>query len=56
MQKPAIPRSLYGFLNKYGPERSIIINRDLKTTVKVNNCDVMFITLWDLLFETSLDL
>jgi predicted AAA+ superfamily ATPase len=46
-----IPRSFNSFIEKYAPERCLIINKNLKTTVNVKGCKVLFLTIWDLIEE-----
>lgn len=40
-----------GFVAKYAPERCLIINKSLRTTVKVGESEIWFLTLWDLIFN-----
>lgn len=49
--QPIIPRSYIGFMEKYAPERSLIINKNLKTTVNFKGTEVLFLTIWDLIEE-----
>jgi hypothetical protein len=49
--QPLIPRSFTGFIEKYSPERCLVINKDLKTTTYVKKTEVLFLTIWDLLQE-----
>lgn len=51
MAKPAVPRALDGFSEKYKPERCLIVNRSLRTSVHVRKTEVRFMTIWDLLLE-----
>ena len=47
--KPLIPRAFDGFIKKYNPKKCIVINRNLKTSVKRKDCEILFLTIWDLL-------
>lgn len=49
--KPLIPRAFDGFIKKYNPKKCIVINRNLKTSVKRKDCEILFLTIWDLLSE-----
>ncbi|MDR4498400.1 MAG: ATP-binding protein [Candidatus Scalindua sp.] len=49
--KPMIPRSFDGFIKKYNPRKCIVINRNLKETVTRKNCEILFLTIWDLFIE-----
>lgn len=49
--KPAVPRPFEGFIEKYAPARCIIVNKNLKATVKVKNTEVLFLTAWDLILK-----
>ena len=51
LAKPAVPRALDGFSGKYNPERCLVVNRSLRTTVHVRKTEVRFMTIWDLLLE-----
>ena len=47
--KPLIPRAFDGVIKKYNPKKCIVINRNLKTSVKRKDCEILFLTIWDLL-------
>jgi len=47
--QPVIPRSFASFIEKYAPERCLIINKNLKTTADLKGTEVLFLTIWDLL-------
>jgi uncharacterized protein len=49
--KPMIPRSFDGFIKKYNPRKCIVINRNLRETVTKKNCEILFLTIWDLFIE-----
>lgn len=51
MSRPVVPRAFDGFIEKYGPEKCLIVNKNLQTTVKVKGTEIRFLTLWDLMFE-----
>lgn len=53
MSKPAIPRSLNGFIEKYNPPYCLIINKNLNTTVQLQDTDIRFITIWDLVIDRN---
>jgi hypothetical protein len=46
-----IPRSYHRFTEKYTPEKCLVINKNLKTSTKVKNSKVLFLTIWDLIGE-----
>ncbi|MBI5051087.1 MAG: DUF4143 domain-containing protein [Nitrospirae bacterium] len=48
---PVVPRSFDGFIEKYSPEKCLVINKNLKTVVRVKNCKVLFLNVWDLITE-----
>lgn len=47
--QPIIPRSFHGFIEKYQPERCMVINKNLKTTINLKGSEVLFLTIWDLI-------
>lgn len=47
--QPVIPRSFYSFIEKYKPEKCLIINKNLKASLKVNDSKILFMTVWDLI-------
>jgi uncharacterized protein len=49
MTRPAIPRTFEGFISKYHPPYCQVINKNLKTTLRVRDTEVRFLTAWDLL-------
>ena len=49
MTRPALPRAFDGFVEKYKPDCCLVINRNLRTTCRVRESEVRFITIWDLL-------
>jgi hypothetical protein len=51
MTMPSMPRSVHSFIAKFAPQRCLIVNRNLHTSIDINGCEVRFITLWDLLTE-----
>ena len=51
MTRPMFPRSLDSFIDKYAPERCLVVNKNLSASVKLKGCEVRFLTVWDLLFE-----
>ena len=50
LTKPAPPRALDGFIEKYRPARCLVVNRNLRNTVRLRDTEVRFMTIWDLLF------
>ena len=48
---PSPPRAFEGFLEKYRPPYCLVVNKNLRTTVKIRETEVRFITIWDLLME-----
>jgi hypothetical protein len=50
LAKPAPPRALDGFIEKYRPVRCLVVNRSLRATVRPRDTEVRFLTIWDLLF------
>jgi predicted AAA+ superfamily ATPase len=48
------PRSFNGFIEKYAPQRCLVINKNLKTSVQVKKSEVLFLTIWDLMAEDLL--
>lgn len=51
--RPAAPRSFSHFILNYKPERCLVINRNLKAELEVENSKVQFLTIWDLI-ETDI--
>ncbi len=51
LAKPAVPRPVYSFIAKYKPARCLIVNKNLKTALTIDGCEVRFMTIWDLLEE-----
>jgi uncharacterized protein len=45
---PVITRSIRSFIEKYKPVKCIIINKNLKTSIQVNSCEIQFATFWDM--------
>jgi len=54
LPKPSPPRALEGFVDKYAPPYCLVVNKSLRTTVKIKETEVRFITLWDLLMTVEL--
>ena len=52
--QPIIPRSFHGFIEKYQPERCIVLNKNLKTKINFKGSEVLFLTIWDLIQEDIL--
>jgi len=52
--KPSPPRALEGFVEKYRPPYCLVINKSLRATVKIQETEVCFVTLWDLLLDKRL--
>ncbi len=51
LAKPTVPRAFEGFSSKYKPERCLVINRSLQATANLQETEVRFMTVWDLLLE-----
>lgn len=47
--EPTIERSLRSFIEKYNPQKAIIITKDFKAQIKVGKTDIVFIPFWSLL-------
>lgn len=54
LQKPSPPRALEGFMEKYRPPYCLVINKSLHATVRIQETEVRFMTLWDLLINEGL--
>ena len=52
--QPIIPRSFHAFIEKYKPERCMVINKNSKTTVNFKGSEIAFLTVWDLIQEDIL--
>jgi predicted AAA+ superfamily ATPase len=53
--QPIIPRSFHGFIEKYKPERCMVVNKNLKTKVDFKGSEIVFLTVWDLIQEDILE-
>lgn len=53
-REPKIERALRSFIDKYGPKRAFVINRNLEETVKVGTTEVRFMPFWKLRLELFL--
>jgi len=51
LSRPVIPRSFENFIEKYKPEKCLIVNKNLKKRIKYKSCEVIFLTIWDLMLE-----
>jgi predicted AAA+ superfamily ATPase len=51
MLKPSPPRVFEGFIEKYRPPYCLVVNKNLRETVKIRETEVRFITIWDLLMK-----
>ncbi len=51
LSQAVIPRSYSGFIERYAPEKCLIINKNLKKTVNFKGTEVLFLTIWDLIKE-----
>jgi len=49
MDKPSVPRAFDSFITKYSPSYCLVINKNLKTTIRRHGTEVRFETIWDLL-------
>lgn len=47
--RPTIPRPFLGFIEKYRPEKCLVVNKDLKEKIEFKGCEVLFLTIRDLL-------
>jgi predicted AAA+ superfamily ATPase len=52
--QPVVPRSFSGFIEKYAPERCLVVNKNLKTSIQGKKSEVLFLTIWDLMTEDLL--
>ena len=50
---PKIQRSMRSFIDKYKPEKAIIINKTLKNSIQVHNTKIYFIPYTDLLVNQT---
>ncbi len=48
MKQPFIERSAKSFINKYNPERFLIINKNLKNQIKINKTKIEFLPFWEM--------
>lgn len=51
LTRPAPPRVLSGFTEKYRPLHCLVINKSLQAHASIHGTDVRFMTIWDLLLE-----
>lgn len=51
LDEPKVTKSLRSFIDKYRPEKAVVVNLKLNKTVKVDNTEVMFIPYHKLLFQ-----
>lgn len=49
LKKPAIPRSLRSFIERYAPEKAFVINRELEKEIKLGKTVLYFKTVYSLL-------
>ena len=49
LKKPAPPRSLRSFIERYIPEKAFVINRELEEEIKLGKTDLYFKTVYSLL-------
>ncbi len=54
MTRPLVPRSFDRFIEKYRPPYCQVINRTLRTTVKLRDTEVRFLTVGDLLSSKTI--
>lgn len=54
LNRPAVPRAFEGFIEKYGPEQCLVINRTLRETIVYKGTTVRFMTIWDLVMDGTL--
>jgi len=48
IKKPTVSRSFRSFIEKYKPEKALIINRKLSESIKINQTDVVFLPFYKL--------
>ena len=53
LKKTKIQRSMHSFINKYRPEKAIIINKTLKDSIQIHNTKIYFIPYTDLLINQT---
>lgn len=53
MIKPSPPRAMDGFIEKYRPPYCLVINRSLRSTTRLGDTEVRFMTIWDLLLNAG---
>lgn len=50
-KEPKIERSLRSFIEKYQPERALVINKDFKTTISIGKTKIDFLPFWETLSD-----
>jgi len=53
---PKIERSLKSFIEKYSPEKAIIVNLNLKTKLKIKNTEVIFFPFYEMFYDREIRL
>ncbi len=49
--KPVIGKSLHSFINKYHPEKGVIVNLNLDQKIKIKNTEIIFLPFWKLIID-----
>jgi hypothetical protein len=52
LSRATVPRAFDGFIEKYRPERCLVINRSLRETIDYKGTTVRFMTVWDLVMDS----
>jgi len=55
LNRPKIARSLRGFINRYKPKKSIVVNLMLDETVLMNSCEIHFVPFYKLMEKQILE-
>ncbi len=53
MKKPYVERSMRNFIVRYSPPKAIVVNLALKDSVKIENTEVIFLPLWEIICDGS---
>ena len=47
--QPVVPRSFGSFIERYHPEKCLVINKNLNTRIGYKGSQILFLTIWDLI-------
>ena len=53
-KKPTTGRSLRSFINKYQPEKALVITKDFEQKLKINKTTIEFLPFWQIIFRNYL--